>query len=67
MRIPRMMKYSEGVRSYEEVQDRFQTLPLDQQVGFLSFQKHRRNILPKVLQGESITKPPSQEAKPTEF
>jgi hypothetical protein len=54
-----------GVRSYEEVQDRFQTLPPDQQVGFLSFQKHRRNSLPKVLQGESIATPPSQEAMPT--
>jgi hypothetical protein len=30
-----------GVRSYEEVQRRFQTLPPDQQAGFLSFQKHR--------------------------
>jgi hypothetical protein len=31
---------SRGVRSYEEVQDKFQTLPLDQQVGFIRFQKH---------------------------
>jgi hypothetical protein len=54
-----------GVRSYEEVQNRFLTLPPDQQVGFLSFQKHRRNSLPKILQGESIAKPPSQEAKST--
>jgi hypothetical protein len=30
-----------GARSYEEVQNRFQTLPPDQQDGFLSFQKHR--------------------------
>jgi hypothetical protein len=29
------------VRSYEEFQSRFRTLPLDQQAGFLSFQKHR--------------------------
>jgi hypothetical protein len=29
-----------GVRSYEEVQGRFQTLPPDQQAGFISFQKH---------------------------
>jgi hypothetical protein len=31
-----------GVRSYEEVQDRFQTLPPDQQASFLIFQKHRQ-------------------------
>jgi hypothetical protein len=55
-----------GVRSYEEVRDIFMTLPPDQQVGFLSFQKHRWNSIPKILQGESITKPPSQEAKSTE-
>jgi hypothetical protein len=29
-----------GVRSYEEVHNIFQTMPLDQQVGFLSFQRH---------------------------
>jgi hypothetical protein len=33
-------KILRGVRSYEEVQSRFHTLPTDQQVGFLSFQKH---------------------------
>jgi hypothetical protein len=55
-----------GVRSYEEVQSRFQTLPPDQQVGFLSFQKHRQNNFPKILQGESKPMPSSQEAKPTE-
>jgi len=54
-----------GFRSYEEVYDRFQTLPRDQQVGFLSFQKHRQNSLPKVLQGDSITTPPSHEVIPT--
>ena len=37
-----------GFRSYEEVHNIFQTLPLDQQVGFLNFQRHRRNNLPKV-------------------
>jgi hypothetical protein len=42
-----------GARSYEEVQNRFQSLPLDQHAGFLSFQKHRRKILPKISQGES--------------
>jgi hypothetical protein len=55
-----------GARSYEEVQNRFQTLPPDQQAGFLSFQKHRRNNLPKILQGESRPIPSSQEAKSTE-
>lgn len=30
-----------GGRSYEEVQNRVQTLPPDQQVGFLIFQNHR--------------------------
>jgi hypothetical protein len=51
-----------GVKYYEEVQDRFQTPPQDQQVGFLSFQKNERNNLPKVLHEESIATPPSQEA-----
>jgi hypothetical protein len=41
-----------GVRSYDEVESRFQNFPQDQQLGLLSFQKHRRNSLPKVLQGE---------------
>jgi hypothetical protein len=54
-----------GVRYYEEVQDKFQTLPPDQQDGFIIFQKHRRNSLPKVLQGEKIATPPSQEVMPT--
>jgi hypothetical protein len=48
-----------GVRSYEEVQNRFLTLPPDQQVGFLIFQKHMQNSLPKILQGDSIAMPPS--------
>jgi hypothetical protein len=48
-----------GVRSYEEVQNKFLTLPPDQQAGFLRFHKHRRNNLPKILQGESIAMPPS--------
>jgi hypothetical protein len=38
-----------GDRSYEEVQDKFQTLPPDQQASFVSFQKHRWDSLPKVL------------------
>jgi hypothetical protein len=43
-----------GGRSYEEVQGRFQTLPRINKSCFISFQKHRRNSLPKVLQGEKI-------------
>jgi hypothetical protein len=65
MKNPHMTEIFMGVRSYEEVQDRFQTPPSDQQVGFINFQKHRQNSLPKVLQGESITTPPSHEAMPT--
>jgi hypothetical protein len=55
-----------GARSYEEVQNRFQTLPPDQHASFLIFQKHRRNNLPKILQGYSRPIPSSQEAKPIE-
>jgi hypothetical protein len=54
-----------GVRYYEEVQRSFQTLPPDQHDGFLIFQKHRRNNLPKIFQGESKPMPSSQEAKTT--
>jgi hypothetical protein len=52
-----------GVKSYEEVQERFLTLPPDQQASFIIFQNHRNNNLPKVLQGEQVVTPPSQEAK----
>jgi hypothetical protein len=54
-----------GVKYYEEVQDRFQTLPPDQQDGFIIFQNLRWNNLPKVLQGDQVVTPPSQEAKST--
>jgi hypothetical protein len=53
------MRFFRGARSYEEVQNRFQTLPPDQQVGLLSFQKHRRNDLPNILQGDSRPFPSS--------
>jgi hypothetical protein len=56
-----------GIRSYEEVQDRFQTLSLDQQASFLSFQRRGRNSLPKLLQGELIAAPPAQESIPPGF
>jgi hypothetical protein len=42
-----------GVRSYDEVVSRFQSLPQEQQSGFLSFQKHGRNNLPKILLGRT--------------
>jgi hypothetical protein len=56
-----------GVRSYEEVLIGFQTLSPDQQTNFLSFQRHRQNSLPKILQGESIVAPPTQEYVPPGF
>jgi hypothetical protein len=46
-----------GIRIYEEVLERVQTLPSDLQASFHTFQKHRRSGLPKVLQGEAITIP----------
>jgi hypothetical protein len=55
-----------GARSYEEVKNIFQTLPPDQQAGFLSFQNHIRNNLPKILQGESKPIPSSHETTSTE-
>jgi hypothetical protein len=54
-----------GARSYEEVQNRFQTLPPDQHAIFLTFQKNRRNNFPKILQGVSRPMPSSEEAKST--
>ena len=42
-------KMFRGVKSYEEVQIIFQTLPPDQQTSFLSFQKHMRDNLSKIL------------------
>jgi hypothetical protein len=55
------------VKSYEEVQDRVQALSPDSQVGFSSFQKHRRSCLPKILQGEISTSLPEQEETPPGF
>jgi hypothetical protein len=40
------------------VKKRVQALPLDSQVGFASFQRHRRSFLPKILQGEISTSLP---------
>jgi hypothetical protein len=50
-----------GVRSYQEVLSRVQTLAPDKLVEFYNFQRHRRNSLPKVLQGETQTPPSTQE------
>jgi hypothetical protein len=55
------------VKSYEEVQNRVQALPPDSQVGFASFQRHRRSCLPKILQGEISTSLPEQEETPPGF
>jgi hypothetical protein len=56
-----------GGRYYDEVQRRFQTLPPNQQAGFLNFQKNRQNSFPKLFQGESKPMPSSQEAKSTKY
>jgi hypothetical protein len=49
-----------GARSYQEVLSRVQTLAPDKLVEFYNFQRHRRNGLPKVLQGETPTPPATQ-------
>jgi hypothetical protein len=56
-----------NVKSYEEVQNRVQALSPDAQVGFASFQRHRRSCLPKILQGEMSTSLPEQETTPPGF
>jgi hypothetical protein len=53
-----------GDKTYEEVLDRVQTLPSDLQTSFLTFQRHRRSGLPKVLQGEATKPLPEQENTP---
>ena len=50
-----------GARSYQEVLSRVQTLALEKLAEFYNFQRHRRNILPKVLQRETLTTPATQE------
>jgi hypothetical protein len=49
-----------GARSYQEVLSRVQTLAPDKLSKFYNFQRHRRNSLPKVLQGETPTSPATQ-------
>jgi hypothetical protein len=48
-----------GARTYEDILDRVQALSPDLQTSFLTFQKRRRSVLSKILQGESTTPPPS--------
>jgi len=46
---------------------RGQALPPNLQASFPAFQNHRRNGLPKTLQGEMVTSPPEQEIIPLGF
>jgi hypothetical protein len=54
-------------RTYEEVLDMVHALSPDFWTSFLTFQRHRRSGLPKVLWGESTTPPPTQENTPLGF
>jgi hypothetical protein len=56
-----------NVESYDEVQSRVQTLSPDAQVGFASFQRNRRQCLPKILQGEVSTSEHESETIPPGF
>jgi hypothetical protein len=56
-----------GARTYEELLDRVQALSPDLQTNFLTFQKHGRSGLPKILRGESTTPPPAQGSIPPGF
>jgi hypothetical protein len=55
------------VKSYEEVLNIVQALTPDSQVGFTSFQSHRRSFLPKILHGEILTQLLEQEKTPPGF
>jgi hypothetical protein len=50
-----------GERYYQEVLSRVQTLALEKFAEFYNFQRHQKNSLPKVLQGEVPTSPTTQE------
>ena len=54
-------------KTYEEVLNRVHAMSPNSQVGFMSFQSHRRSCLPKSLQGESMTPPLEQEGPPPGF
>jgi hypothetical protein len=49
-----------GVKTYEEVLERVQTLSSDLKTSLLTFQRHRRSGFPKVLQAEETTSPLEQ-------
>jgi hypothetical protein len=63
MKIPLRTRCSRGARSYQEVLNRVRALSPDKITEFYNFQKHRRNSLPKVLQGENPTPPATQQTK----
>jgi hypothetical protein len=56
-----------NAKSYDEVQSKVQTLSPDAQVGFASFQRNRRQCLPKILQGEISTSEHESESIPPGF
>jgi hypothetical protein len=56
-----------NAESFNEVLDRVQTLSPDAQVGFASFQRNRRQCLPKILQGEMSTLGHKSETTPPGF
>jgi hypothetical protein len=56
-----------NAKSYDEVQSRVQTLSPDAQVGFASFQRNRRQCLPKILQGEVSISEQAPETIPPGF
>jgi hypothetical protein len=56
-----------NAKSYDEVQSKVQTLSPDVQVGFASFQRNRRQCLPKILQGEISTSEHESESIPPGF
>jgi hypothetical protein len=56
-----------NTESYNEVLNRVQTLSPDAQVGFASFQRNRRQCLPKILQGEMSTSGHESETIPPGF
>jgi hypothetical protein len=56
-------KIFRGARSYQEVLDRIQVMTQDKMAKFYNFQKHRRNGIPKVLQGVTLTPPATQKTR----
>jgi hypothetical protein len=56
-----------NVQSYDEVRSKVQTLSPDAQVGFASFQRNRKQCLPKILQGEVSASGQESETIPPGF